>query len=376
MAKQSVKSSVGDPHLLLQHGVHGPEPLSPTEKEQELKRRRDDSNFTRWIFPKKFDQGIFMKHLSASIEAGHLTNRGPATQRLEAEARRRLKLGRHVAIPACSGSAALHALLATYLMKGHDLPNGILVSAFGFPPILQGNWKQVTVTDVDPKHGGPILPPHGYPAPSVVCLVNPFGYLCDVPYYRQYCDEHGVMLWMDNAACPLTLLPDGRNVIDLADAACISLHETKVIGRGEGGLLIVLPEYQETALRAINFGYDTNVPATERPATYHLEASNWRMSDIAAAAILMNWEVNWSLIVEYMEEHDSEVVDAPPFKRGAKGSIYSCLLEPRQERPDFEVKYYYYPMLPRGRPDSVVAWRFFDEYQCRPFHPPGGPCPY
>ena len=83
-----------------------------------------------------------------------------------------------------------------------------------------------------------------------------------------------------------------------------------------------------------------------------------------------------ALIVEYMEEHDSEVVDAPPFKRGAKGSIYSCLLEPRQERPDFEVKYYYYPMLPRGRPDSVVAWRFFDEYQCRPFHPPGGPCPY
>ena len=91
-----------------------------------------------------------MKHLSASIEAGHLTNRGPATQRLEAEARRRLKLGRHVAIPACSGSAALHALLATYLMKGHDLPNGILVSAFGFPPILQGNWKQVTVT-VSPR---------------------------------------------------------------------------------------------------------------------------------------------------------------------------------------------------------------------------------
>ena len=39
-----------------------------------------------------------MKHLSASIEAGHLTNRGPATQRLEAEARRRLKLGRHVAV--------------------------------------------------------------------------------------------------------------------------------------------------------------------------------------------------------------------------------------------------------------------------------------
>eukprot|EP00964_Phaeocystis_antarctica_P136230 scaffold100663_cov105-Phaeocystis_antarctica.AAC.2 len=149
-------------------------------------------------------------------------------------------------------------------MAGYDLSRGILVSVFGFPPTLQGNWKNVTITDIDPERGGPILPPHGYPAPSVVCVANPFGYLCDVQYYRDYCDKSGALLWMDNAACPLTLLPDGRNVIDLADAATISLHDTNVIGRGESGLVLVLPELKETALRAVSFGYDPNVPAARR----------------------------------------------------------------------------------------------------------------
>lgn len=349
-------------------------PMSSKEKEEELAQRKRDT-FTRWIFPKKFDPEILMKHLSKSIETGHMTNRGPASQQLEEEARRRLQLGRHVVVPACSGSAALHAMVATYKMAGYDLSRGILVSAFGFPPILQGNWKNVTITDIDPERGGPILPPQGYPAPSVVCLVNPFGYLCDVQYYRDYCDKSGALLWMDNAACPLTLLPDGRNVIDLADAASISLHETKVIGRGEGGLVLVLPELKETALRAVSFGYDPDVPAAERSGTYHTEASNWRMSDMAAAMILMSWELNWASVVEYMVEHDAEVVDIPPFRRGAKGSILSCLLEPRQPRPDFEVKYYYYPMVPRSL-ESEGTWKFFDAHQCRPFHPPGGPCPY
>ena len=38
-------------------------------------------------------------------------------------------------------------------------------------------------------------------------------------------------------------MPDGSNLIDIADAATISLHETKVIGRGEGGVLLVRPDH-------------------------------------------------------------------------------------------------------------------------------------
>ena len=167
-------------------------------------------------------------------------------------------------------------MYATYEMLGHDLSRGILVSAYGFPPVGQGNWRHTIIVDgnewaqqqlqqltsllrpyvptplrpytlhlafytlysssarlfrqlalwahpqhcvlstshrslashrslevsaVDEVHGGPLLPTDG-PVPSAICLVNPFGYRCDVAYYRKYCDDHGCLLWFDNAACP------------------------------------------------------------------------------------------------------------------------------------------------------------------------------
>ena len=38
-------------------------------------------------------------------------------------------------------------------------------------------------------------------------------------------------------------MPDGSNLIDIADAATISLHETNGSGRGEGGVLLVRPDH-------------------------------------------------------------------------------------------------------------------------------------
>ena len=93
-----------------------------------------------------------------------------------------------------------------------------------------------------------------------------------------------------------------------------------------------------------------------------MDAANWRMSDIAAAAVLMSWECNWDTIAKYMVDHDDEVVDVGPFKRGAKGSIMNCLMEVRQERPGIETKCYYYPMASRS--EAPEAWRFFDAHHC------------
>ena len=116
----------------------------------------------------------------------------------------------------------------------------------------------------------------------------------------------------------------------------------------------------DTAFRAINFGYDYSVCPEDRGATYHRAASNYRMSDIAAAAVLMTWQLNWQSIETYMEEHDDEIsnLEGIPFWRGGKGSFYPICLEFRRPRPNYEIKYYYYPLL--SREEAPVAWRIFD----------------
>ena len=320
-----------------------------------------------WVWPKKMDADVMLKYLEQSIRKRHFTNHGPGTRLLEAESKIRLHITNHAVVAMASGTAALHAMMAVQVMKGNSMTGGILVSAFGFPPILQQNWKHVVrMTDVDAVHGGPIVPADGEHPPSAICLVNPFGYRVDVQYYRNYCDRHGIPLWMDNASTPLHFMPDGKPIVELADMVGISLHETKTVGRGEGGLLLVPLELESLARRAVNFGYDASLPPEQR--AWHPEASNWRMSDFQAAAILMHWELGLPGILDWMHEHDSEVVDIGPFKRGLKGSIMSCLLEPRQPRPNVEVKFYYQPLA--SRTEVPEAWRLFDAFQARPFHPP------
>jgi len=313
-----------------------------------------------------------MKHLESSIEAGVFTNHGPGAKALEREAKERLHVTKHAVLAVCSGTAALHALLGIHIMKGLSTAGGILCSAFGFPPILQANWRELCrMVDIDPVRGGPVLPKPGEPVPSVICLVNPFGYRVDVEYYRSYCDQHGIPLWMDNASSPLHFMAStGKPLHDYGDGICISLHETKPIGRGEGGLLLVPLADEKIARCALNFGYDVTKPPEERK--HHVEANNWRMSDFQAAAILMHWELHWADIADYMITHEDEMHDAGPFKIGARGTLYSCLMEPRQKYPDpmVDIKYYYKPLLERD--EVPEAWAAYERLQCRPFHPGPG----
>ena len=229
---------VGVPGRRMHISLGGVAPLAPEQG------HTAGSGPLQWCWPKRFDAAVLAEYLRESVKKQQFTNHGPCVKQLEHEAASKLLVTKHVTIAVASGTAALHAMLATYLQHGVSMESGILVSAFGFPPILQGNWRSVArVVDVDPKHGGPILPLPGEAPPSVICLVNPFGYCVDVRYYRHYCDAHSIMLWMDNASTPHHLLPDGQPLINIADAVAISLHETKAIGRGEGGLLPELSQH-------------------------------------------------------------------------------------------------------------------------------------
>lgn len=125
------------------------------------------------------------------------------------------------------------------------------------------------------------------------------------------------------------------------------------------------PALERCARAAVNFGFDADL--TQELRLHHVEASNWRMGDFQAAAILMHWKLEWDGICCWMHVHDSEIMDISPFRRGSKGSIMNCLLEARRPCPGIEIKYYYVPLA--SRKDAPQAWRIFDSLQARPFHP-------
>jgi len=314
-------------------------------------------SYQPWCWYKPIDF-IHMKRLLGHNQ--RYSNGGPLVTRLAQEIPIRFRSTSMEAIPVSSGTAALHLMVAIQLELNVDLSRGIAVSAFGFPSVLQGNWRSlVKICDMDPVHGGPLLSEGKDATPAVVCLTNPFGYVVDLSYYREYCRAHNCQLWMDNAATPLALSMDGRNVCDLADATMVSLHETKPLGRGEGGLLLVPTKLASVARRLINFGF------SEDRQRISVHGNNWKMSDFAAAAILTHWHSSWERIVAYNRANWDQVRAVPPFQKPTS-SLMSCLFEHRQERPHKEVHYYYTPL--DNRKICPNAWAFYDAHQCVPFH--------
>jgi uncharacterized membrane protein YgcG len=94
------------------------------ERATRIEARLAATPMTNFVWPRRFDSATFMKHLEPSLACGQLTNHGPACKRLEVEIVERCGLTQHVAVACASGTAALHALYATYEMLGYDLSKG------------------------------------------------------------------------------------------------------------------------------------------------------------------------------------------------------------------------------------------------------------
>lgn len=185
----------------------------------------------------------------------------------------------------------------------------------------------------------------------------------------------------DNAASPLGFIEDGRSIHDVGDGSFISLHETKPFGCGEGGAVFVSRELYPFVHQAMNFGYD--IPSQVR-APSRL-ASNWRMSDIAAAAICDHFD---NISSAKWEERHQELTRfaVEQLRRAGKElalpvrypTVLSCLfikLESdtnakgtcrRLNSHGIEAKHYYEPLVPKS--EAPESWKLFDSTICLPFH--------
>jgi hypothetical protein len=162
-----------------------------------------------------------------------------------------------------------------------------------------------------------------------VVVTNVFGHQADVAAYEAWCTAHGKLLLFDNAATATGRLPDGRCVHDAGDGAILSLHETKPIGRGEGGAVIAPPDLSAFVTRAMNFGFDVHAGCSR---VGHPLASNHRMSDVAAAAALDHLdtviEADWVGVLGALAAHAGRTLAAAGFETHqpmVAGSLHACL---------------------------------------------------
>jgi dTDP-4-amino-4,6-dideoxygalactose transaminase len=335
----------------------------------------------RLCYKKPFSSQRVWKYLQQSVESGHITNDGPLQSILAAKMQAFVRSVNTVLL-AGNGTSALHALCVGLALKAKkDLK--WVTQAFTFPSSIQGPLKDSFVADLDPEWYGPsrdFLESQKDTFDGII-VTNVFGHQTNLAMYEKWCKNNGKLLVLDNAASPIGFLRDSRCIHDVGDGAIVSLHETKPIGRGEGGVIFAKREVLPFVHQAMNFGFD--IPKQVREP--HRSCSNWRMSDIAAAAIcdhldfMLNnkWEDKLQELTKFAVselERKSMSLALPVQYPTILSCLFIKLSGPTEtERMlnllhshNIEAKHYYEPLCTKE--EAPEAWKLFESTICIPFH--------
>lgn len=240
---------------------------------------------TNWVQRKTCDFGALAALLAETQATNAFTNGGPAVRRLEHEVRARFGIdGDKAVVATCSGTAALWAVKSAidlFLARMHRFAT----QAFTFPSSAQGPLADSVVVDID-EGGGLSLARADEVGDAVdgIVVTNVFGCVVDIARYTRWARERGKILIFDNAATPFTVY-GGKNSLNYGDAAICSLHHTKTVGFGEGGFVVCGPGLEPYVRRVLNFGIDNGAANPQ----WDRFGGNYKMSDMAAAAILQFW---------------------------------------------------------------------------------------
>ena len=234
-----------------------------------------------FILRKQLDSNRFNEYLLTANTTNQFTNYGYAVQLLEERARTMLKIDDNKAVIATSnGTSGLDAIL--YGIETYDKKVcRVSTQAFTFPSNCLGKAQGPIITDITAHCNMNLDDEYLVKYSDTVIVTNIFGHLQDFKEIISKTEGRHKKLIFDNAATPYSFW-DNTNSCNLGTASYISLHHTKPIGFGEGGLVIIDKKYEESVRIACNFGKHDTV-CTE-------QGGNFKMSEISAAAILQWWD--------------------------------------------------------------------------------------
>ena len=193
------------------------------------------------------------------------------------------------AVAVSSGTAALHLAL-----KALDIGPGdtVLAPAFTFPAtanVIEARGAETALCDVEP--GSYVVAPEAVAERisalrdrrlKAVMVVHEFGYPARVAELADICRRNGLAL-IEDAACALGTVADGRHPGYFGDLACFSFHPRKAITTGEGGA--VLTRRKDIADRIISLR-NHGIAYSPDGMDFQDAGLNYRLTDFQAALAL------------------------------------------------------------------------------------------
>lgn len=314
----------------------------------------------KFVQPKRLDREKLFSYLEDAIATNQFSNYGSAVKKLEVEARKRLKIIDDKAVIATSsGTSALHALLlAIEELTGK---NHVASQAFTFPSAVQGVVKRSTIVDFDNNLEFDFNQTNNA---EIAVVTNIFGHVQNIDRITQKAIHKNMIVIFDNAATPYSFWGE-LNACNYGIASFISLHHTKPLGFGEGGLIIVDREYEDIVRKAICFGKDSD-------KAFSSYASNFKMSELAAAGILQWWDqISFDeLASEYKYRYFKEAEKMPkgiklyPSSDNLETFFPSCLPIIHQQpilSKNPEIKKYYQPLA-----ELPITANLYERILCYP----------
>lgn len=295
---------------------------------------------------KTLSQDKFHYYLQKATETNQFTNYGWAVQELEKRARDMLKIDEDKAVIATSsGTTALHAMI--WAIHRQDGVSRVGTQDFTFASNSLGPAAGPIVTDMRPDLNLN-LEDEFIQMAKLLIVTNIFGHLQDFDYIAQH--QYPYLIF-DNAATPYSFW-QGTNSCNLGTGSYVSLHHTKPIGFGEGGLAIIDKEYEEQVRIACNFGIVDS--------QFNERSGNYKMSDISAAAILQWWDQfdidelqelflnNYYDMRYFLRDEEAEAWkhygDEEQFFPSCFPLVYDKNTTVDDIKSEYEVKKYYHPL--------------------------------
>lgn len=321
----------------------------------------------KWLCKKNINYEKILEYIKISDEKNQFTNNGPCVKLLENKLKNILEIEETKAIIVVSnGACGLHAIGAVF-NNYYKKKIKYTTQSFTFPSSAQGPFNNGYIIDID-EEGGPDIKKIPIDTDCLI-VTNILGNVTNMDKYIEWSKKNNKLLIFDNAATAFTKYKN-KNSCNYGNASIISLHHTKPIGFGEGGIIIIDKEYENEIRKMINFGYDM----IKLDQIWLPEGNNYKMSDVSASFILMYLE-NFEKIKNHHQKLYNKLKekikniekvklfpnfsDETPFI-----SCFSIIFDKEIElyKSKFEIKKYYKPLILEGLSYSI--WKRIICYPC------------